>query len=347
MEKHLFGITSTGEKVTIYKISNSKGISAEILDLGCTVQKLFVKDKNSQSVDVILGYDNLSDYETNDGYLGAAIGRHANRIGKGEFSINNYKYNVALNNGENHLHGGINGFNKFIWNVALYKENKIVFTRLSPDMEENYPGNLNVSITYTISEANEFIIDYNAVSDKDTVCNLTNHCYFNLSGHDTALKQKLQIFSDFYTENSKDCLPTGNILSVKGTPMDFTLPKHISMDINSDYKQIQYFNGYDHNYILNDRSKFKIAAVLESEETGISMTVKTTLPGVQFYSGNVLTERKGKNNSAYKPHYGICLETQLYPNGTQFSHFPSPFLKAGDLYSERTSYCFTCVKNEN
>ena len=340
MTSNVFGKTKAGETVTAYRLTNSKGASAVIIDYGCTIVSLCVPNARGGFTDVVLGYDTVTEYEENNAYLGAAIGRIANRIGKAEFTLNGKTYQVAKNDGENHLHGGVKGFDKYVWD-ASERAGALVFTRLSPDGEENYPGNLNVSITYRLTEENELCISYDADTDADTVVNLTNHSYFNLGG--AALEHYLQIFAEEFTENDACCLPTGKLLAVSGTPFDFTEPKQIGRDIGADDIQLRNGGGYDHNYVLSDKAALKKAAVLYSKESGIRMTTVTTLPGIQLYSGNFLTTHKGKQGSAIERRCAVCLETQVFPNALAIPHFPSPILRKEEHFYSETVYSFDIV----
>ena len=340
--RFIFGHTKGGDIVTAYCMTNSRGASATILDYGCTVQSLKVPNAQGGLTDVVLGYDTVEKYEENGGYLGAAIGRFANRIGKSEFTLSGKTYHLARNDGENHLHGGIKGFDKYIWSASS-NGNAMELTRVSPDGEEGYPGNLKVKITYELTDDNELRIAYDADTDTDTVVNLTNHSYFNLSGKGTALNHNLQVFAEQFTENDEHCLPTGKLLSTKGTPFDFTKPKPLGRDIGADNVQLVYGSGYDHNFVLSDSAKFKRAAILYSPETGISMTTFTTLPGMQVYSSNWLTPRKGKNGSQIDRRCAICLETQMFPNAMACANFPSPILRTGEHFHTETVYRFETV----
>lgn len=337
-----FGTAKDGSDVTLLRITNSMGCYVELLDYGCTVRTVAVPDRDGRLTDVTLGYDTLTEYEEEcDAYFGAAVGRHANRIGGARFTLDGKEYILARNNGENHLHGGIRGFDKYVWDFHVDGDDSVTFSRLSPDGEEGYPGNLKVSITYSFTRECSLEIDYRAESDADTVVNLTNHSYFNLSGWGSVDTHRLQIFADYFTENDSGCLPTGRIMEVAGTPMDFRKPKEIGAEINSDWEQLWSVGGYDHNFVLSDTSGMKKAAVMSADDTGITMTVHTTMPGVQFYTANALTPRKGKNTARYKELSGACLETQYFPNALACPNFPSPVLKAGELYSHRTTYVFS------
>ncbi len=339
MTHYIFGHTKTGEPVTAYRLSNSRGASAVILNYGCTVQALTVPNAQGGFTDVVLGYDTVSEYEENSCYLGAAIGRVGNRIGNSEFTLNGISYRLAKNDGVNHLHGGIKGFDKYVWD-SVEKGNLLILTRLSPDGEENYPGNLKVCITYELTEENELRISYDADTDKDTVVNLTNHSYFNLNGRGTALGHSLQVFADEFTENDAACLPTGRLLKTVGTPFDFSEPKIIGRDIGLDDIQLHNGSGYDHNFVLSDKAELKKAAVLTSPETGIRMTTFTTLPGMQLYTGNFLTPHKGKSGNPIDYRFAVCLETQVFPNALACPNFPSPILKKGEHYNTVTIYRF-------
>jgi len=341
----IFGRTKEGDVVTAYCLENRQGATATILNYGCTVQSLCVPDAQGGLTDVVLGYDTAREYEENNGYLGAAIGRVANRIGSSEFTLKGKTYQLARNDGANHLHGGMRGFDKYIWSTAV-DGNALVFNRVSPDGEENYPGNLTVRITYILTDDNELRIKYDASTDADTIVNLTNHSYFNLSGKGTVLEHDLQVFADQFTESDKNCLTTGKVLDTAGTPFDFRKMKQLGRDIEDPDEQLKNGGGYDHNYVLsgdympNNRARLKKAAILYSPETGIKMTTLTTLPGVQVYSGNSLTPRKGKYGSQISRRDAVCLETQVYPNAMAFAHFPSPILRANEHYHSETVYRF-------
>lgn len=317
--------------------------TAEILGYGGIVKSLCVPDRNGNKTDVVLGRDTLEDYFHNDGYLGALIGRHANRIAGAEFVLNGEKYTVGKNEGNNSLHGGNTGFDKKEWSVVTFDgaEPMLEMTITSADGEEGFPGKLNVTVTYTLTKDNALKINYRAKSDKDTVVNLTNHSYFNLAGHDSGemTGQVLQINSSFYTPNNSECMPTGEVLSVAGTPFDFRVPKPIGQDIDADCEQIQMFGGYDHNFVV-DGSGYRLAAEASCEENGIVMEVYTDKPGIQLYTSNALKEGTYKNGAKYGAHRAFCLETQYFPNSMANTHFPSPVLRAGEEYNFTTEYRF-------
>lgn len=332
-----------GEDTFSYILDNGT-VSVEILQYGGIIKSLCVPDKNGNRTDVVLGRDTLEDYLHNDGYLGALIGRHANRIANSEFKLNGKTYTVGKNEGNNSLHGGNNGFDKKVWSVkaADGSEPRLEMTITSADGEEGFPGKLDVAVTYTLTKDNALKINYKAKSDKDTVVNLTNHAYFNLSGHDSGkmTNQKLTINSSFYTPNNSECMPTGEVLKVCGTPFDFRTAKPIGQDINADCEQIQMFGGYDHSFAV-DGSGYRLAAIASCEENGVVMEVYTDKPGVQLYTSNGLKEGSYKNGKKYGVHQAFCLETQYFPNSMANTHFPSPVLRAGEEYNFATEYRFS------
>ncbi len=334
-----FGAARDGSKVLEYCLHNRNGMRVTVLDYGCTVTSICVPARG-EMIDVCLGYDTLEEYEKNDGYLGAVIGRHANRIAGGRFVLNGREYCLARNDNGNHLHGGLRGFDKYVWRSRM-DEQGLVFTRLSPDGEEGYPGNLELSVTLSLSDDNAMTISYFAKTDRDTVVNLTNHTYFNLAGQGTGnvYDQQLQIFADSFTENDAACLPTGRFISVAGTPFDFTSPKCIGEQIDMDDPHLHCGNGYDHNFVLRGEG-LREAARAYCARTGVGMEVQTTLPGLQFYSANFLTPRAGKKGSKYAPREAFCLETQLFPNAMECRNFPSPVLHPGETFDHKTIYRF-------
>lgn len=340
--KKEFGIMPDGKKIYEYSLANGT-VTAKIINYGGILTSLCVPDRDGKVTDVVLGRETLEDYLHNDGYLGALIGRHANRIAGGVFTLNGKEYKVGVNEGKNSLHGGNIGFDKKIWSVVEYdgEEPAIALATVSEDGEEGFPGRLSVVVTYTLTKDNGLRIKYRAKSDKDTVVNLTNHAYFNLAGHEGGdiSNQILQINSAFYTPNDGECMPTGEILSVTGTPFDFRLPKPIGQDIDADFDQIQMFGGYDHNFAILGAG-YRFAAAASCEDNGIVMEVYTNKPGVQLYTANGLNEGKYKGGAKYGKHNAFCLETQYFPNSTTHTHFPSPILKAWQEYNFTTEYIF-------
>lgn len=343
-----FGKTNDGIESKIFTLKNSNGMEARITTYGATVVSLTAPDKNGNFDDIVLGYDTLDGYLKGDKFFGALIGRCGNRIKHGKFKINGTEYSVATNDGLNHLHGGIIGFDKVVWtaNYINHRANTLKLTYISNDGEEGYPGNLNVTVTYTLSEDNALSINYKAISDKDTIVNLTNHSYFNLAGHASGdiLNQNLMINSDKFTVNDKYSIPTGEVKDVAGNPMDFRNLTPIGKNINATYyDQIVFGSGYDHNWILNtDGNISDKAAQLVDESSGRVMDVYTTTPCVQFYSSNFLDGSDiGKGGFSYDKRAGVCLETQYVPNAINIDKFDSPILKAGEEYNHTTIYKFS------
>ena len=333
-----FGTTARGERVMRYEIIGD-GLTVRAIDYGAAVQAIVVPDREGAPVDAALGHDTIEGYETHDGCLGASIGRVANRLGGGAFDLNGKHYTLYKNDGENTLHGGLRGFDKYVWDAEMLPDG-VRFSRLSPDGEEGFPGNLKVSITYRVQHG-ALSITYDAVSDQDTLCNLTNHTYFNLNGGGTALHHTLRINADRFTENSAQCMPDGKILDVTGTPFDFRTAKEVGRDIEKDDVQLHNCGGYDHNFCLPDDGSLVEAAVLRGDQTGITMKTYTTMPGVQLYTANFLGPWKGKGGALYSRRDAVCLETQFYPNAMRCDAFRKPILKAGEKYHEETIYEFS------
>lgn len=346
ISKRAFGKTADGREAALFDLVNSHGMSAAITNFGGIVVSLQVPDKSGKLADVVLGFDKLEDYEKPGPHFGAIIGRHANRIEDSRFTLNGVEYRLYPNENQTHLHGGLKGFDKVLWQAEIQKRNgldSLCLTYLSRDGEEGYPGNLRVKVEYTLTEDNALQIEYFAVCDQDTVVNLTNHSYFNLSGHGAGdiLRHQLWINADRFTAIDSRLLPTGEIRPVRGTPMDFTRMTPIGAGIGSSYEQIQCGNGYDHNWVLNVSGKSpEKAAEAYDPESGRVLETYTTQPGVQFYSGNFLEGVHGKEGVVYRKRSGFCLETQHFPNSMKHPHFPSPILKAGEEYHQITIYKF-------
>jgi len=342
--KRKFGNTPDGQEVYAYILDNEKNVKVEILSYGGIIRSLWVKDKNGEYTDVVLGRDTVEEYTNNSECFGALIGRYADRIYRGKFTINGTLYNVTQNDSNgNCLHGGTKGFDKYVWNEEEVIDGKtpaILLSLVSPDGDEGFPGNLKTFVRYSLNEKNGLEIHYEATSDKDTVVNLTNHSYFNLNGagNSDVSNHSLQMNCCFYTPNSDECLPNGEILSVKNSPFDFTKEKLVGSDF--DTPEVRQFNGYDNNFVI-DGCGFRKAATVKADKTGIVMEVYTDKPGVVFYTGNDIdTNRICKDGKKYEVHGGLCLETQFFPNSPSFSHFSCPILKKGDLYSFTTEYRF-------
>ena len=319
------------------------GLSCEILTYGGALRCLNVPDRNGRSADVVLGFDSLEDYMEQTGFLGALIGRFGNRIGNAEFELDGKRYELFKNDGANHLHGGRRGFDKRIWKIEARDDTKLALSLVSEDGEEGYPGRLEVYVLYELKE-DALEISYRAFSDADTLCNLTNHAYFNLSGHDsgTVEKQLIKINASHYTPTDAGLIPTGEIADVTGTPMDLREPVGIGERADLDFEALRFGGGLDHNYAIDGADgTLRLAAVAESRETGIVLETWTTLPGVQFYSGNGMAGLpKGKNGAPYDRRWGFCLETQVYPDAPHHANFPSALLKKGAEYRTKTVYRF-------
>jgi aldose 1-epimerase len=342
----LFGKTSRGEKVHLYTLTNKNGMSVSIMDYGATVVKIVVPDRNGRFDDVALGFDTFAPYLTATAYFGATIGRYANRIAGGKFEINRTVYQVPVNNGPNSLHGGLRGFDKRIWKVEPVESDSpaIRFTRLSPDGEEGYPGNLFVSVTFTLTDDNRLHIAYQATTDKPTVINLTNHTYFNLAGagNGDILDELLTLHSDAFTPVDATLIPTGEIKDVAGTPWDFRSPTPIGLHLKETGGTPV---GYDHNFVLKKgfftNTSFALAAEVEDPKSGRVLKVYTDQPGVQFYTGNFLDGTLiGKSGKAYRQYGAFCLETQHFPDSPNHDNFPSTVLKPGDVFKSTTEYAF-------
>lgn len=342
VKKDAFGRTPDGRAVEIYTLTNAKGVRARIMTYGATFISLEVPDRAGKLGDITLGYDNLEGYLKVSPYFGATIGRYGNRIGKGRFSLNGVEYKLATNNGPNHLHGGLKGFDKVVWKATPFEaegSRGVKFEYLSRDGEEGYPGNLSGSVTYTLSDADELRIDYQAVTDKATPVNLTHHSYFNLAGQGRGdiLGHELMIQAEAFTPVDAGLIPTGEIKPVKGTAMDFLTPHKIGERID------EVPGGYDHNYVLTRTGKgLELAAQVFEPRSGRIMEVLTTEPGLQFYSGNFLDGTiTGKAGKVYPLHSGFCLETQHFPDSPNKPNFPSTVLEPGKTYTTQTVYRFS------
>lgn len=340
-----FGKTDTGEQVELYTLTNSKGVAAAITNYGGILVSLKVPDRAGQLADVVLGFDALDGYLKAHPYFGAIIGRYGNRIAKARFTLNGVEYQLARNEGENSLHGGIKGFDKAVWTAKEIDGGKgLELTYLSKDGEEGFPGNLAVTVTYSLNDENELKIDYAATTDKDTVVNLTNHSYFNLAGQGEGdvLGHVVTINADRFTPVDAKLIPTGELRPVEGTPFDFRSPRGIGERINDKDEQLVLGKGYDHNFVLNRTGEgLALAARVVEPKTGRVMEVLTTEPGMQFYTGNFLDGTiTGKGGKVYRQRYGFCLETQHFPDSPNKPEFPSVVLKPGEQYRSTTIYRF-------
>lgn len=349
MQKLTFGTTHDGQTASKYVLTNKQGMEIEVSDFGALLVAIKTPDQNGKLVDVQLGYDTLEEYYDNDCGFGAFIGRNGNRIQGAEVTLDGVSYALDKNDNGNNLHSGFDrSHTKFYAaQTGTNKEGSFVeLKRVSPHMEQKFPGNLDQTIRYTLTDANELVIDYRMTSDKTTVVNPTNHSYFNLGGHNSGdvLGHELEIYAEAFLPTDEELIPTGEIASVEGTPMDFRKAKKIGQDIEADFSALNIGGGYDHNYCFANDGVLKKVAKLVCRETGISMEVFTDLCGMQVYSGNFLDGTKGKQGAVYGKRAGICFETQFYPNACKQPNFPSSVLKAGEVFTSRTVYRFGVEK---
>jgi aldose 1-epimerase len=350
MRQQVFGITPEGHTAQLFVLTNRNGMEAAITNYGAILVFLKVPDRAGELADVVLGYDTLDGYVNDKRFLGATIGRYANRIAKGTFELDGVVYALARNRGENHLHGGNRGFNKVIWAATEVTEaagaNAVQLRYLSEDAEEGYPGNLVVQVTYTLTDENQLQIEYSATTDKATILNLTNHSYFNLAGEGNGNIEghQLMISAAHFTPGDSNLIPTGELRPVEGTSFDFRQAEAIGARVDNDDEQLRLAGGYDHNFVLSGDAPAvpKLAARVHDPETGRTVEVWTTEPGMQFYSGNFLDGSiHGKGGKAYQHRYGFCLETQHFPNSPNEPRFPSTVLRPGERFVSRTIYAFS------
>ena len=331
------------------KIANESGSTLTFTNFGASLKSWVIKLNDKTIVDIVLGYKNEINYKTNPLYLGSIAGRYANRISNGRFNLNNINVNLTQNDNGNHLHGGHKGFSSRQWNVVEHKTNTLILSLESRDQDENYPGTLKTTVSYTINDLNELKVEFHAFSDMDTIINLTQHSYFNLNGNigGDILDHKIKINSNQITEIDNQLIPTGKFLDVKGTPLDLRNFTRIGKMINQNFQQINFAKGYDHNFVLsNNKAKnIKKVAELIGDKTKIKMCVKTDLPGLQFYSGNFLDgSYEGKNGFKLTRNSGLCLEPQYFPDSPNHTHFPSTILKKGDVYAHNIIYGLSNLK---
>ncbi len=340
--KEPFGKLKDGREVSLFTLSNRRNTAVKITNYGGIITSISTPDQNGKLADIVLGFNTLDEYLTEHPYFGAIIGRYGNRIAKGRFVLNETEYHLAINDGENHLHGGLVGFDKVVWDTEELRDDDAVgigLTYLSKDGEEGYPGNLHTTVTYLLNDQNELAISYEASTDQPTVINLTNHAYFNLAGEGSGdiLDHEVIINADRYTAVSDDLIPTGELISVKDSAMDFSGATKIGAGIG------KVKGGYDHNYVLNKTSnELSTAAKVFEPKSGRILEVFTTEPGVQFYTGNFLNQTlTGKTGERYGKHAGFCLEAQHFPDSPNHPEFPSTLLNPGDLYQQVTIYKFS------
>lgn len=336
-----FGITSRGN-TSLYTITNKNNMSVSVTDFGATLVRVLVPDRNGSPTDVVLGYDEAKGYEDGTVFFGASVGRSANRIGGASFEINGVTYKLEQNDHSNNLHSGLDFYNKRIWQVAEKGEDSVAFVLHSPDGDQGYPGSLDMMVRYTLTDDNALKIDYDAVPDKDTIINMTNHSYFNLDGHGSGdvLEQEVQIYADYFTKADQESIPTGELTDVTGTPMDFRVKKAIGRDIEEPYEALIFGKGYDHNWVLNHHEKFAKAAEMTGKKSGITMEVYTDLPGMQFYTANFVENERGKDGAVYGMRHAACFETQYFPDAIHKEKFPGPVCSAGENYKTCTVYKF-------
>ena len=341
LNRRPFGTTAAGEPVELLTLDNGV-LSCQIITFGAALRSLVVPDRDGKPVDVVLGYDTLEEYADQDAYLGAVVGRFANRIAEGRFTLNGQEYKLAVNNGPNHLHGGVVGWSYRVWTVEELTADRAVLTLHSPNMEEGYPGQVDVKVTYELT-GSALSLTYDAISDRDTPLNLTNHSYFNLNGHDSgsAMEQVVSLAAARYTPADETSIPYGRLDPVEGTPMDLRTPRPFSAHMDDDFDQLVWGRGYDHNYVLDgELGTLHPAAQVRAEESGITLTASTTLPGMQLYTANWLTDRKGKGGAHYAPRHAFCLETQFFPDSPNKREFPSCILRAGQPFRHETRFTF-------
>lgn len=341
MQKVSFGTTKQGVQATLYILENRNHTTIKVADYGATLVAFLFKDKAGIERDVVLGYDNVEGYQENSCCFGATIGRNGNRIANAQFVIDAKTWQLEDNDNGNNLHSGKNGFGRVMWEVKEVTDNSITLSHFSTQEEQGFPGNLTAEVTYLLKDDDTLEISYKGQADADTVMNFTNHSYFNLAGHDSGSMegQELQILADRYTPMNTKNIPTGEIASVEGTPMDFRVSKPIGRDINAEFEQLKVGGGFDHNYVLSDKpGEMRVIANAYCKETGIALETATDCCGVQLYTGNFIGVQQGKDGVEYGDRHGFCLETQFYPDGVNQKNFPSPVVKAGEVYQSKTTY---------
>lgn len=345
MQIQSFGTTKGGQTASLITLENKNGMRLSMTNFGAAVVSLVVPDRDGNPVDIILGYPDVSDYETDTYAFGATIGRVGNRIAKASFTLDEKEYTLDANDGRQCLHGGFHGYHKRLWNFAIdEKACAVIFSLHSPDMDQGFPGALDITVTYSLDEQNGLHIRYFALPDAPTLINMTNHSYFNLNGHSSGsvLDHEVTLNAGFFTEINEEVCPNGNILTVNGTPLDFCTPHTIGERIDAEHEQIRFAGGYDHNYVLNDfDGALRTAAKVYAPNTGITMTMDTDTPGMQFYTGNFINDQtSGKDGAVYNRRSGFCFESQDYPDAIHFTHFPSIIYEAGEPYTSETVYTF-------
>ena len=346
--REVFGHDSKGENIYSYTITNESGMTIRVIELGAALQSVETADRNGKYADVVLGYDNVKQYETGNGEnFGVVVGRNANRIKDAKFMIKGKEYRLAKNDGENNLHSGPDGYSRRRWDSEIVEDERgqaVRFSLVSPAGDQGMPGELDINVTYILTEDDSIILDYEGVAGDDTIVNPTNHSYFNLAGHNSGpvYDQKIWLDADEFTPSDSGLIPTGEYRSVKGTPMDFTTPKAIGQDINADYEPLILAGGYDHNFVLKNNGEVELAASLYDENSGRYMEVYTQMPGLQIYTGNFLSGKsRGKDDCYYDKRDGVCFETQFFPDSVNNMAFESPVVQAGVPFDFVTIYKFS------
>ena len=326
-----------GNDLILYELQNNNGVSVKIANYGATITSIIVPDRDNNFQDITLGFDHVEEYMKSHPFFGSTVGRYANRIANGKFMLNNKQYSLDQNDGKNHLHGGHHGFDKVFWNGSISGD-KLIMKYLSPDGDQGYPGNLDINVSFGLNDDNELDIGYHAVCDKDTIINLTNHTYFNLTGcQRDILDHELKIYAKKYTPIGEGSIPVGKLESLEGTPLDFSRTTRIGERIGDVHPQLEITGGYDHNYVLDNTG---ICAEVCDPLSGRTIKVFTDKPGMQFYSGNYLNGIKGRGGIVYTKNYGLCLETQYYPDSPNNAEFSNCMLKKNEVYSYKTNYVF-------
>lgn len=341
-----FGCTKEGNQASLYVIRNENGMEAAVTDLGATLVSLKVKNKEGSMADVVLGYENAAGYEAGTCFFGTIVGRNANRIGGAQFELNGKTYHLTGNDNGNNLHSGMDFYNIRIWETEEVTETSVRFKLHSPDGDQGYPGTADIYVTYSLDKDDKLDIFYEALSDKDTILNMTNHSYFNLDGHNSGsvLQHTLTLEADYFTPGDAQSIPTGEILPVENTPMDFREGRKIGERIEEEYEPLRFGNGYDHNWVLKNKGNFEKVAELMAEVSGIVMETYTDRPGMQIYTANFVENEVGKEGVVYGKRSAVCLETQCYPDAVHHENFPSPVYRAGEKYTAHTAFRFLIKK---
>jgi aldose 1-epimerase len=345
VKRDSFGKTGDGRAVEVFTLTNKAGVEIKAISYGAIITSIRVPDRTGRLADVALGFESLAGYQNEHPYFGAVVGRYGNRIAKARFALDNQTYKLAANNGPNHLHGGVRGFDKYVWEAEpLSGAAGVAFSRTSPAGEEGYPGTLKVRVSYVLSDAGELTIEYRATADQATPVNLTQHTYFNLAGHDAGpiVDHEVTIDADRFTPVDATLIPTGELAPVAGTPLDFRKPRRVGARIDDAHPQITFGLGYDHNWVLNRKGDgLQLAARVSEAKSGRTLDVLTTEPGVQFYTGNFLDGTvKGKGGAVYHKRGGLCLETQHFPDSPNQPAFPSTIVRPGQTYASKTVWRF-------